>query len=104
MKSLADCVEACLACLRACEITSAKCIEAGDKSNAALIERCRDCADICNLCIKWFSRQSMFTETLGALCAKLCLACANECDRHADKDKHYRICADACRRCMEACS
>jgi hypothetical protein len=32
-----------------------------------------------------------------------CLACAEECDRHAAHHQHCRLCAEACRRCKKAC-
>jgi hypothetical protein len=102
MRSLEECIEACLNSLHACEICATKCIEMGDKSHADCIKNCRDCADICNLCLKWLSRQSAFAEDLCKLCAKICEACANECDKH--DHEHCRRCAEACRRCVEACS
>jgi hypothetical protein len=32
-----------------------------------------------------------------------CLACAEECDRHAAHHEHCRVCAAVCRRCKQAC-
>jgi hypothetical protein len=36
-------------------------------------------------------------------CAAACLACAEECDRHAAHHEHCRVCAEVCRRCKQAC-
>jgi hypothetical protein len=30
-------------------------------------------------------------------------SCIDECERHAEMHEHCRICADACRRCQQAC-
>ena len=32
-----------------------------------------------------------------------CRLCAEECERHAAKMQHCRICGEACRRCERAC-
>jgi hypothetical protein len=32
-----------------------------------------------------------------------CLACAEECDRHAAHHEHCRVCAVVCRLCKQAC-
>jgi hypothetical protein len=32
------------------------------------------------------------------------VACAEECERHADHHEQCRICAEQCRRCEDACS
>ena len=32
-----------------------------------------------------------------------CLACAEECDQHAEHHEHCRLCAEVCRRCKNAC-
>ena len=36
-------------------------------------------------------------------CAVACLACAEECDRHAAHHEHCRVCAVVCRLCKQAC-
>ncbi|MEN0081186.1 MAG: four-helix bundle copper-binding protein [Flavobacterium lindanitolerans] len=37
------------------------------------------------------------------LCAKICTACAVECEKFAHH-AHCRECAEACRKCAAACS
>ncbi|MEQ7739658.1 four-helix bundle copper-binding protein [Escherichia coli] len=36
-------------------------------------------------------------------CRTACGACAEECERHAAMHDHCQICAEACRRCEQAC-
>src|SRR3546814_20447274 len=36
-------------------------------------------------------------------CAEAWRVCAEECERHASKHEHCRICAESCRRCERAC-
>jgi hypothetical protein len=32
-----------------------------------------------------------------------CRLCADECERHAGRHEHCRLCAQACRTCEHAC-
>jgi hypothetical protein len=61
----------------------------------------RDCAEICWGAAAFMSRGSRFAYDLCRVCAEVCLACGDECDKH-DHD-HCRICAEACRHCAEEC-
>jgi hypothetical protein len=66
-----------------------------------------DCADICNITGRIATRRTgsdeeMIRRMLDA-CAAACRVCGEECQRHADKHEHCRICAESCRSCMEAC-
>jgi hypothetical protein len=65
-----------------------------------------DCADVCEATARIATRQSnpnirLVRATIEA-CAAACVACAEECDRHAAHHEHCRICADVCRRCKAA--
>ena len=66
-----------------------------------------DCANVCDATARIATRQSrpdirLVRAMIGA-CAAACVACAEECDRHAAHREHRRICADVCRRCEAAC-
>ena len=37
-------------------------------------------------------------------CATACRICAEECQRHAGKHEHCRLCAESCRLCERACN
>ena len=36
-------------------------------------------------------------------CGLACLACGEECQKHAHMHEHCRICAESCMRCAQAC-
>ena len=95
-------IDACLACLAACENCATECIRMANSLHLRCIALCRDCADICALCTKFELRSSQFKEEIMKLCADVCRACAAECDKF--DDEHCRACARACMKCAEECS
>lgn len=97
-----SCLEACVSCAEACERCATACLRESDvKMMAKCILLDRDCADACRLASAWMSRDSPFAKQACALCAVLCDACADECERH--EADHCRRCAAACRKCAEEC-
>jgi hypothetical protein len=48
----------------------------------------------------WDSR---VVRPLVEACATICASCGEECERHAPTHAHCRVCAEACRRCEQAC-
>ena len=36
-------------------------------------------------------------------CATACRLCGEECERHASKHEHCRVCAESCRQCEKVC-
>ena len=94
MKSLMDCAAACERCVNGC-------LNEGQPLSCCKI--CRDCADICRLCFTLQARQSHYLQELSSLCAEVCIACAEECGKHASMHDHCKVCEEACRACAEAC-
>jgi Domain of Unknown Function (DUF326) len=96
------CIEACLECLVACEVCSDACL---DEPNVREMVRCirldRDCAEACALAARVMARGHEGVAEACRFCARLCDACADECEKH-DHD-HCRRCAEICRRCAEEC-
>ena len=46
------------------------------------------------------SLDSAYAKDICQLCAEMCNACANECDKHAAMGmEHCKECAAACRQC-----
>lgn len=97
-----ECADACLACADACL----------GEEQMQMLARCirlnQDCAEICEVTGKVLSRQvepdpAVIRAQLQA-CIAACRSCAAECDRHARRHEHCRICAEACRECEEACN
>ena len=99
-----ECIEACVACLIACEGCSDACLEEG---NVGAMTDCirfsRDCADACSAALRVMARGSEQARDYCATCADFCDACAAECEKHASMADHCRVCAEACRRCAAAC-
>ncbi|MBP1152414.1 MULTISPECIES: four-helix bundle copper-binding protein [Methylocaldum] len=99
---LFDCAQACTACADAC---------VGEDQVQNLkrcIRMCMDCADICEATGRLVSRETesdmrMMRSQLQA-CATACGICAEECERHASRHEHCRICGESCRRCEQACN
>lgn len=106
--------EVLLRCAEECWDCAASCIACADVSlgenDWALIRVIRvalDCADACETTGRVAIRQSAPDIRLirGVIegCAAACLACAEECERHAADREQCRLCAEVCRRCKTAC-
>ena len=94
-KMCASCADACLA-----ESTGP---EAMDMTQC--IRLCLDCSDICEAAARLGLRrtgddQPMLRELLE-LCARMCEACAAECEKH--EHEHCKLCSQICRECAEDC-
>lgn len=53
--------------------------------NLSCCNVCRDCTEICSLCIKFKAQQSTFFEQLCLVCADICEACAKKNARNIPK-------------------
>ena len=71
------------------------------------IRLCLDCADICTTTSAVASRQTDYdanvTRPLLEACIAACKSCGDECEVHAMMHAHCGVCAEACRRCQQAC-
>ncbi|MFF5388203.1 four-helix bundle copper-binding protein [Streptomyces sp. NPDC013012] len=108
-EKLVRCVEACLACAQACTACADACLsEEMVGELTACIRTDADCADVCAATAAVLSRRTghdaRVTRAVLEACATVCGACAEECERHAGRHDHCRVCAEACRRCERACN
>ena len=102
ISSMHDCAQSCISCADAC-------LSEGD---VQMLTRCirlnLDCADMCTATAGILSRPSMVAPEIWhsqlQACTIACRLCAEECERHASKYEHCRICGEACRECETACS
>jgi hypothetical protein len=97
----ADCEVACISCADSCLA------EDDVKELRLSIFLDGDCADVCAATARVLARQShddvpLVQRTLEA-CVRACSICADECERHAAHHPHCGVCADACRKCEQAC-
>lgn len=62
--------------------------------------------DICTATIGLASRQGEFDTSLTGLlleaCVAICKRCGDECERHAQRYEHCRLCEQACRELLDA--
>ena len=96
--TMTDCATACNHCVSACLA------EADVASLARCIKLDIDCAEICTLVAGFTARGSEHAMHLMKECAEICDACAEECEKFADRYDHCKTCAEACRACAEECS
>lgn len=96
-------IDACLTCFEACESCATECIDMVEENHLQCISLCRDCSEICTLSVKLEQRDSDFKQQVLKLCADICNACANECEKFDEHD-HCTKCAEACRKCAEVCA
>ena len=105
---LVECIERCFSCAQTCTVCADACLS---EDAIDMLARCvrldLDCADICMTTGRIASRRTETNESvlvqLLELCANVCQACAEECERHASHHEHCKICAAECRRCEESC-
>lgn len=97
IEALQACTDACLHCMNACM----------EERNPAMFARCiqldRECAAFCSFAVLALASGNSFSKKIAALCAEICTACADECDKHAHM-AHCKACAKACRKCATECS
>ena len=106
--ALLRCAEECLDCGASCTACADASLSESDLWElTGVIRVCLDCADVCEATARIATRQtrpdSRLVRAMIEACAAACVACAEECDRHAAHHEHCRICADVCRRCKAAC-
>jgi hypothetical protein len=87
------------ACIAACAATARECREFCDAHRYHVgmlicVINCRDCAELCEICIRGLERG---VRVAGALC----LACAAACELCIAAFRSYE--SEPCRRCTDAC-
>lgn len=105
---LVACVDACFDCDQACTACADACLSEDDVTHLIkCIRNCLDCSDVCAAAGRVLSRHTAYdaalTTTVLQTCAAACKTSADECDLHAPKHAHCRVCAEVCRRCERAC-
>jgi hypothetical protein len=105
---LVKCIDECFACAQTCISCADACLaEPMVDQLRQCIRLNADCADVCAATGALASRRTGSNEELLRgileLCQLACAKCAQECEQHADKHEHCRICAEQCRRCETAC-
>lgn len=107
-EALIRAIDQCYACAQTCISCADACLaEQSVQELKQCIRLDLDCADVCDATGALATRRTGSNERVLRsgleLCALACQTCAEECDKHAQKHEHCRICADACRSCQRAC-
>jgi Domain of Unknown Function (DUF326) len=105
---LAGVIEAAADCALACGTDAdADLSEPNLADMVECIRLCLDCADICAVTSAMLGRSAHWdravVRSLVEACAAICGRCGDECERHATRHAHCRVCAEACRACETAC-
>jgi hypothetical protein len=107
-EALIDAIDAAYACAQTCTSCADACLA---EDMVTQLRQCirlnLDCADVCGTFATLGSRRTGSNEDvirkLLDACITACRLCGQECERHASKHDHCRVCADSCRRCEAAC-
>ena len=105
---LVECITACFDCAQACTQCADDCLSEPDVAQLVKCIRTNlDCADVCDAFATLGSRRTGSNEEvirkLLDACITACRVCGEECQRHASKHEHCRVCAESCRQCETAC-
>jgi hypothetical protein len=96
-----ECAQTCIACADACLA------EPNVESLLRCIRLNQDCAAICQATGEVLARQTErewgVVRAQVAACIEACRACAGEREMHAAHMQHCQVCAEARRRCEDAC-
>lgn len=97
------CIQNCIQCHQVCENLVRYCLKKGGMhAEAQHIRLLQDCSQICSITADFMLRESPFHTRTCSVCAEICLACAEDCDRMGD-DERMKNCAQICRQCADSC-
>src|SRR5262245_24153219 len=100
-----DCAKECGQCALACDACAAHCgrlIADGMKDHLKTMQTCQDCASVCGSAACITARGGPFSDLICTACADACKRCGEACDAHGN-DRMMKKCADECRQCEKAC-
>lgn len=101
-QDMRDCINECLNCYAVCTQTVDHCLSMGGRhAEPRHIRTMLDCAEICRTSAGFMLRMSEFHFETCALCADICLACADSCSKFDDRE--MQRCAEVCRSCAASC-
>jgi hypothetical protein len=94
-------IDACIESAIECNHCAVSCIEEKDVQNLAkCIRLAIECAIVCRATAELLSIDSRYTKELCSLCAAICNACAEECEKHIGMEA-CKECAATCRTCAD---
>ncbi|AWM37090.1 hypothetical protein C1280_08670 [Gemmata obscuriglobus] len=97
-KACNDCEQVCTSCATHC----ADLLAQGQKDHQKTLATCRDCATTCAAAARIVAAKGPFADLICTACADACKRCGDACDQFKD-DPMMKQCADECRRCEKVC-
>lgn len=95
-------IQLCVSCAIECTNCATACL---NEKELQMLMRCillnRDCAAMCQVAVGAMTNSNPLVNEVVALCADMCIACAEECEKH--KHDHCKRCAKVCRDCAAEC-
>jgi hypothetical protein len=103
-EQMRQCITNCLQCHADCTETLTHCLmRGGDHAAPPHQKLLGDCAQACITSADFMLRMSDYHTEYCRLCADLCRACGEDCERLASGDHTMLKCAESCRRCEQTC-
>lgn len=101
--NMKECIDMCWSCRDTCQKTLfTHCLPMGGAHvEEEHVKIMLECIDICQIAADFMTRQSPHHGLTCGVCAEICTACADSCDRL--DSEHMKECAEICRRCAEHC-
>lgn len=93
------CIEACLHCASVCHRCASIAMTEDHVSSVTKLNM--ECAAVCTAAGTLMSFESSFSEKISRMCVEICGLCAASCEK--ESGIHYKLCAKACRECIEEC-
>ncbi|MDY3553813.1 four-helix bundle copper-binding protein [Gemmata sp. JC717] len=106
MSQFMDCAKECDDCARICNMCAAHCakmVAEGKKEHLETVRTCIDCATICQSASAIVIKSGPFSDLICTACAEACKRCGDACEKHAEHDAIMKQCAAECRKCEKAC-
>jgi hypothetical protein len=92
-------------CARLCDLCAAHCaklVADGRKEHLDTLKTCLDCATLCRAASAITAKDGPMTDLVSQACADACKRCGDACEKHAS-DPIMKRCAEECRKCEKAC-
>jgi hypothetical protein len=105
MPAFLVCAKACDDCARACDVCAGHCtrlLAEGKKEHLDTLRLCQDCAAICSAASCVMAKDGPMGDVICAACADACKRCGDACEKLA-ADPIMKQCAVECRKCEKAC-
>ena len=99
------CAKACGECALACDMCAAYCatmLAEGKREHLKVMQTCQDCAAICGTAACIMAKNGPFSDLICTACADACKRCGDACEAMKD-DAMMKKCAEECRKCETAC-